>query len=673
MKERPENVAHAREYLRGLDGLRGLAIIGVLVFHVFPAVLPGGFTGVDVFFVLSGFLITTNILGDLRAGSFSLGEFYLRRVQRLIPNALMVGATTLLLWLWLLPPSAAQSVARHLVWVLGNLSNIHIWRSVGGYWGASAESSPLTHTWSLAIEEQFYFILPVLLIWLGRRSPRLALGLVLSALGLSLLAGLVASFRTPIAGFYLLPSRAWQLLSGSALAMVLASRQAQARDGFPPRFPWARTAGWSGMGIVVIGYLLLRGSPSYPGFLAIFPTLGSVLVLYGASEGGSRLAAVLEWLPLSALGRASYSLYLWHWPMLCLGRMLADLMDRNRQVYGILGVVAGVLLGLVSYRLVEQPLRRRGPGRRLRLAGIAAAFTAVALWAAVVARRPFETDPEDRFDDTIYRGNLYDAAWGYAPDEPLGVHFKDLAMPSLSEIRPKAWMGGGIIRRYGDDVPKVVVFGSSQAASLAGTIDAVCEEKGLTVSFLCVHGSPAFFPTPVGVGFKSESEARAFDAARLRWLASWRPQVLVVADRWELRAEGPDELEKRMGEFLDAVAPFVGRILLVSHVPVCSVGESVNLREYVSWRVSLDGRFPRIPVDSGEVRRLRMLERMEQMAGRRPNVEVLRIDRPFLEADGTVRYRDGRRFLYADDDHLSQAGADELRGIFREALRLQPP
>ena len=172
------------KYMPALDGLRAVAILTVLAFHVFPAQLPGGFTGVDVFFVLSGFLISTLILTGLRERSFTLGGFYRNRIRRLLPNAVLVILVTVLLAHWLSLPSSGVLVARHAVWALFNLSNFFIRRYIGGYWGQAATTAPLVHTWSLAVEEQFYLVFPALLLLLARRR-----GLLVS-LGLAGLASL---------------------------------------------------------------------------------------------------------------------------------------------------------------------------------------------------------------------------------------------------------------------------------------------------------------------------------------------------------------------------------------------------------------------------------------------------------------------------------------------------
>lgn len=205
-------------YSPPLDGIRAIAILAVLVFHVFPTYVRGGFTGVDVFFVLSGFLITSIILHDVRDYRFSFREFCLRRIQRLMPNAVLTVLVVLVLSSYFLLPSTARLVGRHSLWTLTNLSNFFIWRNFGGYWGDAAEASPLLHTWSLAVEEQFYLLFPASLVLLARFQRNRVTYWLLIAVGLSLGLCIYATPRHPGASFYLLPMRVWELLLGAALA-----------------------------------------------------------------------------------------------------------------------------------------------------------------------------------------------------------------------------------------------------------------------------------------------------------------------------------------------------------------------------------------------------------------------------------------------------------------------
>ena len=163
-----------------LDGIRGIAILAVLIFHIAPQLLPGGFAGVDVFFVLSGFLLTRCILSEIGSGRFQIRNFLLRRAMRILPNLTLMVVSVVLLWAWIFPPGATRDIARQGLWTLYCIPNLYLWTHIGTYWGQAAHWSPLTHTWSLGIEEQFYALLPVFLMALLRwRSPRVTLSICL--------------------------------------------------------------------------------------------------------------------------------------------------------------------------------------------------------------------------------------------------------------------------------------------------------------------------------------------------------------------------------------------------------------------------------------------------------------------------------------------------------------
>lgn len=172
----------------------------------------------DVFYVLSGFLITSIVLHDIREGSFSIREFYLRRIQRLLPNIVVTVLAVLLLWSIFMPASTARQTGRHGLWTLFNLSNIYVWRNLGGYWGDAAEWAPLTHTWSLGIEEQFYLLFPGTLLLLARFQPSRVRFWLMVATALSFGICLYGTHSHPVATFYLLPTRVWELLFGAVLA-----------------------------------------------------------------------------------------------------------------------------------------------------------------------------------------------------------------------------------------------------------------------------------------------------------------------------------------------------------------------------------------------------------------------------------------------------------------------
>jgi len=653
-------------YNPALDGLRAIAILGVLIFHALPSALRGGFTGVDVFFVLSGYLITSVILHDIRGGSFSMREFYLRRIQRLLPNALLTVLFTLALASVALLPSQAVKVARHGLWTIFNLSNLYIWRSVGGYWGDSAASVPLLHTWSLAVEEQFYLLFPITLLFLSRRRHLFKITAFLSFA--SLAASIYGTGAHPVLTFYLLPTRAWEPLMGAALATYMVSaRKDQPLRTFQ-RSPLIEFSGWAGLAMIACGFFLIGDANRFPGVVALIPTIGALAVLISVADGGTVPARLLSRPFPVFVGKLSYSLYLWHWPLIVIAREYAYLTDRSQQTWTLIGAATGVILSWIAYWAVEQPLRRRGPGRQLRMRAIYAGFAVCAAVCLLLSLRRPVADPGNLFDRPAFYGSLYTVGpWDQAL-VTTSARLYDVLFPPEPAVPPEMWNTGGIVHNWGGGTPRVVVLGSSHAIMYGRLIDDICKKLGLSVAFLSADDAPVFFPTVVNGRFPTLALAQSFDAARKKWVSQWNPDAVLVIDRWDGYTFTPAEFDRKLRELVVELAPHARNVIMFSQVPVLRLGETVNLREYVTWCVTTKGQLPRIAPDSRGPLRNHSAAAIGALAHDFPNVHLLRVDQPFFLADGSVRYSEGRKFLYADDDHLSDSGTELVRGICTRAI-----
>ncbi len=654
-------------YSAPLDGIRAIAILAVLVFHIEPSALRGGFVGVDVFFVLSGFLISSVILHDVAEGTFSFREFYLRRVQRLLPNAMATVLAALVLWTIFLPPSAAAQAGRHGVWALFNLSNFYIWKNLGGYWGEAAESAPLLHTWSLGVEEQFYFVFPATLVVLAR-VQRTRMSSWLAAAGAVSFALCVYSTRVhQAAAFYLLPTRIWELLLGAVLAARRSPLAERATHGSGARTAVLEWVGWAGVGAIVISMFVVDDA-GFPGSIALLPTVGTALVIVAAADGKTKLADLLARPFMVWTGKLSYSLYLWHWPLITLGKMEAERAGLPPLAGAVAGGVAGALLAVGAYFAIEKPLRFRGRGRRWQFAAIGAGFAVVTAGAYFVANPRDQPDLSARFDPPTFRGFLYSVR-RLASHEGArnAVRFRDVLFPPLTPLSVDV-LEHGIVHAWGDGLPRVVVLGSSHALMYSRVIDDVCHELRVTVAFLGADETPVFFKETVNEAFPTRRDAEAFDALRMRVLREWHPDAIVIADRWDIRAQDGATFGEDLRSFLKVVGPLAGRVLFLSQVPVVSVGESVNLREYVAWRWKAASAPPRLLPDRNERVRERVIAQAESIARDFPNLRVVRADRAFLTDEGSIRWGTGRTFYYADDDHLTDAGTEVVRELFRSAI-----
>ncbi|MFO1081625.1 MAG: acyltransferase family protein [Reyranellaceae bacterium] len=353
-------------YRADIDGLRGLAVMAVVLFHAFPGLLPGGFVGVDAFFVVSGYLITSILLVRLRAGTFGFGWFYARRIRRLVPALVVVLAACWALgWVELLPDELAR-LSKHIVSAAVFLNNVTLW-SEASYFDSAADSKPLLHLWSLAVEEQYYLFWPVVLLAAWRWGKR-TLAATLALLVASFVVNLVLVAHAPTAAFFLPFGRIWELSSGAALAQISLPWTRPAQPSSPTR---ANAAAVLGVTLLAASLLIIDATSAFPGWLALLPVGGASLLVAAGPQAviNRRLLATRG---LVALGLISYPLYLWHWPLLSFASIAGLAAD---DVVLRLGLVAlSLVLAAATYWLVERPIRR-GSGSwqpMVCLAGLAA-------------------------------------------------------------------------------------------------------------------------------------------------------------------------------------------------------------------------------------------------------------------------------------------------------------
>ena len=384
------------EYRKDIDGLRAVAVLAVVFFHGRLAGFSGGFVGVDVFFVISGFLITGLIAADCRAGRFSLVTFYFRRVRRILPALLCVYFASTALAALVMMPSDMAEFGRSLVSSAAFVSN-HFFFHLADYFGGPSEQKPLLHTWSLSIEEQFYLVWPLLFLLLARWR-RGWLPYCVGILGaLSLVASAMLVRQHKEAAFFLAPLRAWELLLGASLALL--PRPSRMSGG------GAQLSAGLGLTLIIASIVLLDESQPFPGLLALPACLGTAMLIRAGMHDAPLVTRMLSLRPAVAVGLISYSLYLWHWPLLALARYHFDRPLRWTELAAVVG--ASLLAAIATYRYVEQPARhaRFHLAPRLVAAGVLS-LGAVALIGHQIDKSrgwTFNLDPEIRRLDRISR------------------------------------------------------------------------------------------------------------------------------------------------------------------------------------------------------------------------------------------------------------------------------
>ena len=376
-------------YRPDIDGLRAVAVTLVLAYHLGVRDVTGGYIGVDVFFVISGFLITSQLVNQLRSGTFSIQEFYVRRIHRLFPALFVMLVATVTAGFWILYPATYVELAKSLIAAVLSVSNIFFWLH-SDYFDAPANTRPLLHTWSLGVEEQFYLVFPVLLMLMWRKVPgRIIVLLGLAAL-LSFSASAIGAFKFPSGAFYLLPTRLWELLVGSILALGMYPRTSS-RVGL-------NMMGVGGLGLILASAIWIDKETPFPGGAALLPCLGAALVIGAGLNGTHVVGRLLSLRPVVFIGLVSYSLYLWHWPAIILYQNYYGVTWLDPASKIIVGSVS-LFLAVLSWRYVEQPFRSPSHAhispRALRGATIAAtAAIAIATPVVVADGIPERFDPE---------------------------------------------------------------------------------------------------------------------------------------------------------------------------------------------------------------------------------------------------------------------------------------
>jgi peptidoglycan/LPS O-acetylase OafA/YrhL len=375
---RPSGSHDLAGYRPDVDGLRAVAVLSVLLFHVGLPFLPGGYIGVDIFFVISGFVIIRRMKIDLIENNFSIAEFYARRIRRILPALTFMLAFSFLIFAMILPRDEMTDFSWSTVAAALSVSNIYFWKT-SGYFDPSSAIRPLLHTWSLGVEEQFYLFIPILMALTYRRSMT-GTKLVLIAIAVvSFALSVFLMFKAPSANFYSLPTRAWELMIGALVALY----------AFPALTPHAIRESLSLLGaiMIAIGLFAYDSTTPFPGLTAALPTGGAALLIMTGAHSSTFASRLLSAGPMVAIGLISYSLYLAHWPVIVLTRYLLLREPSYAEMAGI--IVASFALAIFSWRYIERPFRKHAPNLRARtlIAGAATllGISAIASAGAMVA------------------------------------------------------------------------------------------------------------------------------------------------------------------------------------------------------------------------------------------------------------------------------------------------
>ncbi|WP_375398060.1 acyltransferase family protein [uncultured Sphingomonas sp.] len=602
-------------FRKDVQGLRAVAVIPVLLFHFGVSQVPGGFTGVDIFFCISGYVIAGSIAEDIRAARFSIADFYFKRIRRIFPA---LGATMLLTSIAaaiILLPDDLVSYWESLLATASFWSNIHFWHA-SGYFQAAAQLQPLLHTWSLSIEEQFYVFAPVG-FWLIHRYGRARWLPFLAPVALLSLAASIASvFVAPTAGFFLLTSRAWELLIGAMLALH--------QNHGPDRRGTRELVALAGVALIAMGLFWLHESDPFPGWNALFPCVGTALVIL-AGRGTERMPLVNRALsigPMLWIGNISYSLYLVHWPIAALVRYATLKPPTPWSAAAMFALSVG--LATLSYRYVEQPFRHIDRRHRTRILGIGAAMIGAVVGVAALGE--WSDGFPGRYPGYKHQEVAGKDDWGGA------------ACFAVDPTHQLPWQASACTRIRGRR-GRILLWGDSFAAQYVSGIMRDARRIDADVLQYTFAGCPPILAytslARVGCGLSNRAVPALIRRERI--------DTVVLSARW---SETP---RRTLLQLHDTVARLRGmglRVIVFGQSPQFIA--DVQQIDFVSGQYARGGTVAWPVTFSDELN----ATVQEQARGAQ---FVNPID--YLCVAGRCPYRVGRTYLYSDYGHLSRSGS----------------
>jgi peptidoglycan/LPS O-acetylase OafA/YrhL len=623
-------------YRADIDGLRGIAVLLVLAFHLGTSKCSGGFVGVDVFFVISGYLIGSIILSEIAVEKFSLLSFYERRVRRIVPALFGMTLVTSLVAYEFLLPAELEEFAKSLLASTFSVSNVYFFHQ-SGYFEGPAAMKPLLHTWSLAVEEQFYIFLPLFLIAVHKFFPKWQRVLISSVAILSFCASVWGAFHNPSATFYLAHTRAWELLLGTMIVL----------DVFP-RFSGAisrNVASIAGLGLILAAAVVYDKATPFPGATALVPCFGAALIIAAGRTGPSIVGRLLSLSPVVFVGTISYSLYLWHWPMIVFqgisGILAQGIWPKAAK---LVVLAASFLVATLSWKFVEQPFRdRRFRFRRRVLFQIAASSAAalVILGVSTLLTRGFPS----RFPPEAVR-----VASFLENADPLTEAQYRVGTCFLTSRNLQATFDRSVCLRQDPNKRNELLIGDSHAAQLWYGLSSVFTDVNL------MQATASGCKPTLDQGLRTDKKCRQMmDYVFHDYLPNHHVDALLIAARWD-GADLP-RLERTVAW------------LKQQGISVILFGPTVQYDSALPRLLALaiQKNDPRIPANHRVAYYERLDKEMSQLAEGKLQIRYISYFKLFCPQGACVEYAAEGVPLQSDYGHLTGKGSFLMAAKIRDA------
>ncbi|MBW4933784.1 acyltransferase family protein [Marinobacter sp. F4206] len=622
------------KYRLDIDGLRAIAVLSVVLYHFNKDWVPGGFIGVDIFFVISGFLITGIIFKTLQDDSFSFQEFYLRRFRRILPATTFVVVCTLVFgWLVMLPDDLLDLTYSSVASIF-MAANVYFWLFLDtSYFAASSEFEPLLHMWSLGVEEQFYLLWPAIIFFAFRIDGKR--GIILSAVGLTLISFALSAWSVkeyPAFAYYMLPTRAGELLFGALTFLALSNSRIDLGRQF------SVVASVVGAGLLVISLMTITRDIGFPGIASLLPTIATALLIFGGAFAGNPVSFALSLGPVRFIGKISFSLYLWHWPVLAF----------YRYAYGELGLWSGlicaavIVLGtLVSYYLIETPFRRPEKLKRASVMVGGASLASLSLGALIYASEGM-VDPVSPSGYQTALSGLEEATIS-APRFPYVCQRPDFRRELMDD--PKCVIGPEGAK------PDTLIFGDSNASHYVGYFKAIADELKVPMRNIAHSACPPLLENSGFYAKRNRQTCSAFNEAMMAEVKKYKT-VIVAASWTAYRKDGfYQEVEKTIKYLSDNAES----VIVALKIPV--IPSFDRFCEYKALKIPfMDCMNAAMTENDGDYE---VNEFIVNLAQKIDNVNTISVRDMLCQGKVCSGYLEGVP-VYYDSGHLSMRGSEKL-------------
>lgn len=642
------------KYRPDIDGLRAIAVLAVLFFHAGLPFFEGGYVGVDIFFVISGYLITSIILREIDQERFSILQFYERRFRRILPPLIVVVFLTLIAGLYLLPSDGILGLGYSAITTALMSSNM-LFYFESGYFGGAAEMKPLLHTWSLAVEEQFYIFFPLVLIFISKRNKAHYLRYFLILGFLSLIACILLTQLKPSAAFYWIPTRTWELLIGSLLALKVFPELSKSSS---------EAVSLTGAGLVLAAIFTYDAQTPFPGYTAILPTLGTALIIYAGGGQTPWVNRFLSVKPVVFIGLISYSLYLWHWPII----VYTKIWNISHPDYLTISLMLLIIMGvsILSWKFIEGPMRQK---------------------RFLAQQKPLLTA------SLIVMSLMVVFGWGLVREgsqsqtkDPLWKKWNSCQKVSQRLRNQQGLCSIGASQGE----PEFLLWGDSHAKALASGVNLSAQEAGVQGSIATRSACPPL----TSIGRPGKGACPQFNQSVLNFLAeSPHIHTVILGGRWALSAQGtrykqeygqPVQLidlkseqavesfneiqaqtlfEKGFIRTLKKLHELGKKVIIVSGIPEVGLDVPHALNSAYLRGLNVDQSI----APSWEEYQLRQKEVSSflQQVSAQPGVKVIHPASKLCQQNSCQVEAEGQA-LYRDDDHLSTWGSLWIASIYDE-------